>query len=200
MKKYERYDHYYHKAKQMGLPSRASFKIEELISKYQLAKPGQVVMDLGAAPGGWTAILAPKVGKNGMVAAIDLENLSTSFGPQVKFIQADMMDPAAHAQLMELLLPKTHVDAIFSDMSPKLSGITFRDAYLSYELVCQAHVMVNKFLKAGGHFVFKIFPGSEAQALLKQLKSEFKKVHVIKPEASRKTSKEEYVVCLEYKK
>ena len=199
MGKYQRKDHYYRKAKEQGLPSRASFKIEEILKKYKLVKPGATVLDLGAAPGGWTVKLLKEVGAEGKVLAFDLQKLDGVQGGQLRFFQGDAFGTEAEAWLKDNLAGK-QADAIFSDISPKLSGIEFRDAYLSYEFGMKTLELAGKILKTGGHLVTKIFPGSEFPDFLKSLRKNFKKVQTFEPKATRKTSREVYLVAMGFKK
>jgi 23S rRNA (uridine2552-2'-O)-methyltransferase len=195
---YQRKDYYYKKAKKKGLPSRASFKIEEILLKYRLVKSGDTVIDLGAAPGGWTVILSKAVGKNGKVLAMDLAPLNISIRPNTDFLQADILGEETEKWLRDRL-KGTLVACICSDMSPKLSGIQFKDAYDSYQLGVKALEIAKKWLNPGGNLVTKLFPGQEFQLFLKNLKSQFKQVKVFEPESSRKTSREVYVLGLSLK-
>ena len=197
MATYERKDRFYKKAKAQGLPSRASFKIEEMIQKLHLVRPGDTVLDLGAAPGGWSVILARAVGPKGLVLAIDLAALAKS-APNVSFFQGDIYGEAASAWLSEQSKGR-RVQALCSDMSPKLTGIAFKDAYLSYELAMKALEVAKQWLKPGGNFVTKLFPGEEFSGFLKNLRNYFEKVKVFEPEATRKTSREVYVLGLGWK-
>ncbi len=190
-------DHFYHKAKEMGLASRASFKLEELLQKYQLVHAGDTALDLGAAPGGWTQILAKTIGKQGKLIAIDLEKLNIQTQAPIVFLQGDIQSPAVQQQILSQLAGKK-VTAIFSDMSPKLTGIHFKDAYDSFLLAELAFSMATKFLKKGGHLVFKIFVGEDFQKWQKELSQHFAKLHILKPKASRMTSKEQYVIGQSY--
>jgi 23S rRNA (uridine2552-2'-O)-methyltransferase len=199
MGKYQRKDHYYRKAKEQGLPSRASFKIEEILNKYKLVKPGATVLELGAAPGGWTVKLLEAVGPQGKVLAFDLETMDGVQGGQLRFFQGDAFGSEAEAWLKDNLAGRK-ADAIFSDISPKLSGIEFRDAYLSYEFCMHALELAQRILKRGGHLVTKIFPGSEFPDYLKSLRENFNKVQSFEPKSSRKTSREVYVVAMNFKK
>jgi 23S rRNA (uridine2552-2'-O)-methyltransferase len=160
MATYQHKDRYYRKAKERGLPSRASFKLEEILKKFKLVKLGATVMDLGAAPGGWTAILAKAVGARGKVLALDLEPLAKPAPAHVHFFQGDL--ESSHAtKWIEVQLGKGKCAAIFSDMSPKLSGVAFRDRYRSFELGQLAFAIAERHLRAGGHLVMKQFPGEE---------------------------------------
>ncbi|MFO1464485.1 MAG: RlmE family RNA methyltransferase [bacterium] len=197
MSHYERKDRFYRKAKEQGLPSRASFKIEEMIQRHRLVRPGDTVLDLGAAPGGWTVILAKAVRPNGKILAMDLAPLAKS-APNVRFLQADIFGTEAAAWLEEELGGKK-AQALCSDMSPKLTGIAFKDAYLSYELAAKALEVAERWLAPGGNFVAKIFPGEEFPPFLKELRNHFTTVKVFEPEATRKTSREVYLLGLGFK-
>lgn len=193
---YQPKDHYYHKAKEKGLPSRASFKIEELLKKFPLVRKGDAVLDLGAAPGGWTVMLARAVGPQGKVLALDLQSLGKVQGANIYFFQGDIFSEAAQ-QWIEEQLTEQKISCVCSDMSHKLTGIDFKDAYLSYELAQASLKLARKHLKSGGHLVTKIFPGAEFQDYLKTLRQHFTKVKTFKPQSTRKTSKEVYLVGLD---
>lgn len=198
MADYQRKDRYYRKAKEQGLPSRASFKIEEILKKYSLVQAGDIALDLGAAPGGWTVMLARAVGPQGRVFAIDLQPLAKPPGQNVLFLQADMQSSEAEDWLKKNL-QDTRVTSVFSDMSPKLTGITFKDDYDSYELCLLALRTARQWLKSGGGFVAKIFPGAEFHDFIKTLRQEFTAVKTVEPDSSRKTSREVYLVATGFK-
>ncbi len=192
---YQRQDRYYRKAKERGLPSRASFKIEEILQRFPIVQPGDLVLDLGAAPGGWTVVLSKTVGAGGKVFAMDLQPLSRPPPPNVEFFRGDLSSEAAQAWLKENLKGK-QLDCVGSDLAPKLTGIRFRDQAQSYELARMAFDTAEQFLKVGGNFIVKTFPGTETQEWLRKLRARFKSLKTFEPQASRKTSKEVYVVGL----
>lgn len=198
MGSYQKQDKYYRKAKEQGLPSRASFKIEEILKKYSLVQAGDIALDLGAAPGGWTVMLARAVGPQGRVFAVDLQPLAKPPGQNVLFLQADMQSSEAEGWLKKNL-QNSRVTAVFSDMSPKLTGITFKDDYDSYELCLLALRTARQWLKSGGGFVAKIFPGAEFHDFIKTLRQEFTAVKTVEPDSSRKTSREVYLVATGFK-
>jgi 23S rRNA (uridine2552-2'-O)-methyltransferase len=195
---YQHKDRYYRKAKAQGLPSRAAFKIEEILNKFKLVKPGDTVLDLGSAPGGWTVQLAKAVGPKGWVLGLDLQPMPKVRGPNIRFFQGDFSGEAAGLWLQEQLKGRK-ISGVFSDLSPKLSGIDFKDAYDSFELAQSALATARGYLKAGGNFVTKIFPGEEFKAFYQTLQTHFDRVKSFEPLSSRKTSKEVYLLGLGYR-
>lgn len=197
MTHYQHKDHYYKKAKEKGLPSRASFKIEEILGRFPILRPGDKVLDLGAAPGGWTVVLCQTVGPQGKVLAIDLQALKIPPHPNLIFLQKDVACPETKEWLHDQL-GKKKLACICSDLSPKLSGIPFRDAYLSFELGLMVFELAKEFLEKGGHLVTKQFPGEEFHDYLKTMRRHFKKVKVFEPKSTRKTSREVYVLGMDF--
>ena len=194
---YDRKDHLYKRAKREGKVCRAAYKITELDEKFGLLSKGDVVLDLGAAPGGWLKEMSSLVGKTGRVIGVDILPLATGLPPNVSFIQGDMYDDKIVDELQTACEGK--VDAIVSDMSPNLSGITFADAYKSYELAILALDMCNLLLKSDGNFAVKIFPGDEFNEYLNMLRVNFNMVKAMTLKSSRKTSSERYIVCKKFK-
>ncbi len=199
MSKYQHKDRYYHKAKAQGLPSRASFKIEEMLKKFPLIKAGDTVIDLGAAPGGWSVLLSKALGPKGKVLAIDLENLGKLKRPNLIFFHGDICSDDAQQWLQDQIAAPQKVSAVFSDMAPKLSGITFKDAYDSYQLAMMSFQVAQQWLQPGGCLVCKIFPGAEFTEFHQTLKKHFAKVKVFEPQAKRKTSIEIYLLAMDFK-
>lgn len=195
---YDRKDHFYKKAKREGKASRAVYKLSELQKRFRLIHSGDVVLDLGSAPGGWLQEISPMVGPKGKIVGIDLLPLKISPPQNSVFILGDLNDDASLMKIRELAPYGT--DVVLSDMSPNLSGIAFADAFRSYELLELAFDACNKLLKSGGNFVAKFFPGEESEGFIKNLKTHFKKVTTVVPEATRKTSSERYLVALKFKK
>jgi 23S rRNA (uridine2552-2'-O)-methyltransferase len=191
---YERKDHFYKRAKREGKISRAVYKLSELQNRFRLVKAGDTVIDLGSAPGGWLQELSPMVGRNGRIIGIDLLPLKISPPQNCTFILGDLLDEKNQDEIERL--SGGGVDAVFSDMSPNLSGISFADAYRSFEIASLAFDMCRRLLKDEGNFVVKIFPGQEFHDFIRTIKQNFKKVSAIVPEATRKTSSERYVVAM----
>ena len=176
-------DQYVKKARQQGYRSRAAFKLLEIDSKEKLLRPGMTVVDLGAAPGGWSQVAAGKVKPGGRVIAIDLVEIAPISG--VSVLKGDFRQVAV----------ETGADVVLSDLSPNLSGITNVDQARWLELAQAAAELCRKALKPDGVFVVKAFHGEAFDELLERLKAVFKKVKVVKPSASRGESAETYVVA-----
>ncbi|MFH1654673.1 MAG: RlmE family RNA methyltransferase [Pseudomonadota bacterium] len=194
---YDRKDHYYRKAKEEGKASRAAYKLVEFQRRFSLIKRGQKIVDLGCAPGGWLIELSQMVGESGKVVGVDLLPLKIELPPNVKFIQGSMEDDA----IIERLKVEAggDIDLVVSDMAPNTSGVAFKDAYLSYELCVVAFEVAQILLKIKGSFIAKIFSGQEVLEFRKLLQSKFEKVVQVVPPATRKHSKELYLLGLNYR-
>lgn len=176
-------DKYVRKAKQRGYRSRAAFKLLEIDAKEKLLRPGTTVVDLGAAPGGWSQVAAEKVKPGGRVIAIDLLEIAPISG--VTALQGDFRQVSLEAR----------ADVVLSDVSANLSGIANVDQARNLELGVAAIELCGKVLKPDGVFLAKAFHGEAFDELLARLKSVFAKVKVVKPSASRGESAETYVVA-----
>lgn len=193
---YERKDHFYKKAKREGKISRAVYKLEELQKRFQLIRKDDCVLDLGCAPGGWLQELSPLVGPSGKVIGIDLLPLKISPPPRCFVLLGNFEDESMRDEIIRLAGKR--VDVICSDLSPNLSGVAYADAYRSYELALIAFEMCERVLKVGGHFLIKIFPGDEFKGYMVDMKKRFERVSLVTPEATRKSSSERYLVCLNF--
>jgi 23S rRNA (uridine2552-2'-O)-methyltransferase len=185
-------DPYVQRAVAAGYRSRAAFKLLELDARDRLLARGQLVIDLGAAPGGWSQVAAAKVGPGGRVIAIDLAPMAPI--PGVAFIQGDFADPAARAALAAAL-GGTPADLVLSDLSPSLSGIRASDQARAAALAELAVDFALAHLRRGGVFVLKAFQGAGFPPLLARLRREFGQVSARKPAASRSASSEMYLVA-----
>ncbi len=194
---YKRKDHYYQKAKEQGLASRAIFKLEEIDRQYRLFDVGGRVIDLGCAPGGWLQYIAKKIGSSGKAVGIDLLKVKAQFPSYVSILQGDATD--AKIQLEALKLLGGSADAVVSDLSPNLSGVRFRDNFLSYELALTVLKVAKQFLKKGGNLVLKIFPGDELPNYKKELLLAFEEIKTFIPDATRKGSSEIYLIAKGFK-
>jgi 23S rRNA (uridine2552-2'-O)-methyltransferase len=188
--KYEPRDKYYRKAREQGLPSRAAFKIEELIARIKLPSDARVV-DLGCAPGGWLAVLA-KTLRNGRVIGIDLAPCR-DFGPNVETIVADIRDPA----LPDIIKAKLGRDAdlVTSDLAPKLTGIRERDDAQLEGLIDAALAIASRTLKPGGTMVAKLFMSGSFKDIVARFEGHFATVEVTKVKATRPGSSELYLIA-----
>lgn len=189
-------DPYVKQAQKEGYRSRAAYKLLQLNEKDHLIRPGMLVVDLGAAPGGWSQVAARLVGRKGRVVATDI--LPMDAVPNVEFIQGDFADEAVLAKVLEALGGQKP-DVIICDIAPNLSGIDSVDQARSMYLVELALDMVRQTLKSGGSFLTKVFQGAGSEEYLREVRKSFGKVSVRKPEASRPKSREVYFVARDFK-
>lgn len=184
-------DQYVQKAQELGYRSRATFKLLQIQQKDKLIKPGMTVVDLGAAPGGWSQIVAPLVGPKGRVIALDILPMEPL--ENVEFIEGDFREETVLAQLEKLLDGKT-IDLVISDMAPNMSGDDSIDQPRIMLLADLALEFATQHLRPGGTFLVKIFQGSEFQEYVQQMRGLFNKVIARKPDASRSRSSEVYLL------
>ena len=187
-------DPFVHLAQKEGYRSRAAYKLLEIDAKDHLLKPGMVVVDLGATPGGWSQVAARQVGRGGKVIALDLLPLDPLAG--VDFIQGDFREEVVLKQL-ETLLQGKHVGLVISDMAPNMSGVQSADLARAIHLAELAMEFALEHLKPGGSFLVKVFQGVGFEEFLKLMKSRFAKVVTRKPKASRDRSSELYLLATE---
>jgi 23S rRNA (uridine2552-2'-O)-methyltransferase len=187
-------DEFVKKAQQLGLRSRAAFKLEEIDQRDRLLRPGACVVDLGAAPGGWSQYAAKRLAGKGRVVAMDILPMDPL--PGVEFIQGDFTADDAPARLAALLdgLP---VDLVISDMSPNISGEDDVDQARGIHLCELALEFATQVLRPGGALLMKAFQGAGYEALVRALRAEFETVTVRKPKASRSRSAEVYLLARE---
>ena len=190
-------DHYVKEAQKAGYRSRAVFKLIEIQEKDQILKPGMVVVDLGAAPGGWSQIAAPILGKSGAVFALDILDIDPI--KDVTFIQGDFTEQEVYDSLISALDGR-EVDLVMSDMSPNISGMKAVDQPRAMYLAELALDFAQNVLKPGGDFLTKIFQGEGFDPYLKALRASFNKVVIRKPKASRPKSREVYMLAKGFKK
>jgi 23S rRNA (uridine2552-2'-O)-methyltransferase len=185
-------DPYVLKAKQEGWRSRAVYKLQEIDEKDKLFKPGMCVVDLGAAPGGWSQWTTHKTGSAGEVFALDLLPVEPFAG--VTFIQGDFQDEAVYNQLLTALDGR-EVDVVMSDMAPNMSGNKGVDIPRAMYLVELSVELADQVLKRNGDLLMKVFQGEGYDRLLLTLKDKYQKVITRKPKASRPRSKEIYLLA-----
>jgi 23S rRNA (uridine2552-2'-O)-methyltransferase len=187
-------DRYVRRAQEAGLRSRAAFKLEEIDAAEKLIVPGAVVVDLGAAPGGWSQYAAQKLAGQGRVMALDL--LPMDAIPGVDFIQGDFREQAVLDALLAGLGGR-RVDLVLSDMAPNMSGVDVVDQARAAELESLALDFARQVLGPRGSLVMKVFQGAGFQELLAEARRAFRSVRMRKPEASRRRSSETYLVARE---
>ena len=184
------------KSQEDGYRSRASYKLIELDRKDKLFGPGQLVVDLGAAPGGWSQVAVEKVGDRGVVIASDILAMDSIAG--VDFVQGDFTEDEVFEQLLELLGDR-QADIVISDMAPNMSGMAAVDIPKAMGLVELALDMAQRILRPGGVFVAKVFQGEGFDSLLAEMRGSFSTVVSRKPDSSRARSREIYQVCKGFK-
>jgi 23S rRNA (uridine2552-2'-O)-methyltransferase len=189
-------DHYVKLSQKLGYRSRASFKLLEVQEKDRLIKPGMTVIDLGAAPGGWTQVAVELVGDHGRVIASDI--LPMDPVPGVDFVQGDFTEEAVLNQILNLM-GGAQADLVISDMAPNMSGMTDVDQPRAMYLVELALDLARQTLKPGGAFVAKVFQGEGFEDYIQDMRSSFNRVVTRKPKASRPRSKEVYQVGTGFK-
>ncbi len=179
-------------AQKEGRRSRAAYKLLEIDARDHLLKPGMVVVDLGATPGGWSQVAANRVGRGGKIIALDLLPLDPLAG--VEFIHGDFRDDSVLEQL-EGLLQGRPVDLVISDMSPNISGIASADQARAMHLAELAMEFALEHLKPGGSFLVKVFQGAGFEDFYRLMRSRFARVATRKPKASRDRSSELYLLA-----
>src|SRR5690606_1437250 len=182
-------DPYVKKAQAEGLRSRAAYKLEELAGRDRLLKPGMTVVDLGAAPGGWSQWVRQALGDSGRVIAVDILEMPSLAG--VEFLHGDVREDAVLSAL-EALLGGAPVDLVLSDMAPNKSGVGAVDQPRMMYLAELAMDFADQHLRPGGTFLIKLFQGAGFDDYLRELRRRYAKVSIRKPAASRKRSPEVY--------
>ena len=184
-------DFFVKQARKDGYRSRAAYKLLEVHERDKIFKPGMTVVDLGAAPGSWSQVVANKVGRNGKVVAVDLLEIAPM--PGVEFIQGDFSEDSILNDL-EMRLENRPLDLVISDMSPNVSGIKLSDQARSMHLAELALEFAIERLNPGGSFLVKVFQGYEFDQFLLSMRAGFDRVIIRKPKASRDRSKELYLL------
>ncbi|AXA84286.1 23S rRNA (uridine(2552)-2'-O)-methyltransferase RlmE [Lysobacter oculi] len=185
-------DPYVKKAQAEGMRSRAAYKLEELVERDRLLKPGMVVVDLGAAPGGWSQWVRQQMGDSGRVIASDILDMPTLAG--VDFLHGDFREDAVLSQL-ETMLGGAPVDLVLSDMAPNMSGVDQVDQARAMHLSELAMAFADDHLRTGGDFLIKLFQGVGFDDYVRDLRRRYTKVVIRKPAASRRRSNEVYALA-----
>ncbi|MHC1479329.1 23S rRNA (uridine(2552)-2'-O)-methyltransferase RlmE [Frateuria aurantia] len=189
-------DVYVKKAQAEGYRSRAVFKLDELIERDRLLKPGMRVVDLGAAPGGWSQLVRQRMGDSGTVVALDILPMQGLAG--VNFIQGDFRE-AEVLSALEAQLNGEKLDLVLSDMAPNMSGVALADQIRAMDLADLALDFSREWLKPGGSFLIKLFQGAGFDDYLRNLRSSFTRVTMRKPKASRARSRETYALAVGFR-
>jgi 23S rRNA (uridine2552-2'-O)-methyltransferase len=190
-------DYYYRKAKEEKYRSRAAYKLFQAVQKYQFIKKGDIVVDLGAAPGGWTQAARKIVGTEGFVLGVDLKPIEPFPEKNVRTIIGDITELETVKQIQEMLPKKA--DAVISDVSPNISGIWELDHARQIDLAQRALEIALETLKPGGNFLVKVFQGDMLNDFVSMVKRHFEDVKIIKPKASRAKSSEIFILGMRLK-
>ncbi len=194
---FEVQDHYFRKAKKQHYLARAVYKLEEIQKRFKILRAGYRVLDLGAAPGSWIQFAYGVVGRSGSIVGIDLKPIEHAFPNGVVTLQGDIFD---HDFVEAALCDYLPFDVVLSDMAPATSGIRAADSARSSLLFERAFEIACRSLRPEGTFLAKIFHGSEFHQLLAEVKKRFGGTRVIRPEATRKQSREIYILAMNLKK
>lgn len=178
-------------AREQGYAARSIFKLEEIDQRTQLLKRGDKVLDLGACPGSWSQYALKRIGGDGILVAIDLQEIGVSL-PGATVLKGNAFELDLD-QLPEGVPP---FDVVLSDMAPKTTGVPFADHVNSVELCDHALALAIRWLRPGGHFVCKVFGGEDEPALRKRVQQQFSKLRTIKPKGTRSNSRETFLVGL----
>ena len=190
-------DPYYKRAKQEDYRSRASYKLKQLDKKFKIIKEGNTVVDLGAAPGGWSQVALEKVGEEGMVVGVDLNRFKKFHEENYYGMRGDFTTHEVQEKIMKIIGGKAKV--VMSDASPSLSGIKNIDQLRSIDLTNAVIGIADNILEEKGNLVMKVFQGPEYKQMLDSLKGKYRQVKTTKPPSSRKKSSEMYVVGLGFR-
>jgi 23S rRNA (uridine2552-2'-O)-methyltransferase len=185
-------EHYYKEAKRVGYRARSAFKLKQIQSKFNIIRRGDTVIDLGAAPGGWSQIAKELVGDQGTVIGIDISHIKPIEG--ITFLQGDLTEDSTIDKIRQIIGGKKS-DVILSDMSPNISGNYSVDQARSVYLCEHALKLAELLLRPGGNFVCKVFEGEDLQDFIKKTDKIFKAVKQFSPPASRKSSSETYIIA-----
>ncbi len=197
---YRKPDHWALRAKEEGYPARSVYKLKEIDAKFRLLRPGMHVLDLGAAPGSWSAYALERIGPEGFLAAIDLSPLArpaeaprlrAAVPPAFLFLQGDLYDPENRAAL----IARGPYDLVMSDAAPSTTGNSIVDTERSAALVEAALSYAREILAPGGSFLAKLFQGGDQGRLIRLLKDDFAEARAFKPQACRSESFETYIIA-----
>jgi len=185
-------DYFYRRAKEERFRSRAAYKLLEVVERYDVIKMGDVVVDLGAAPGGWMQASLGAVGENGYVLGVDVKEIEPLEAENTRSIICDINDPQTVEAIKEFL--PHPADVVISDVSPNISGVWEVDHARQIDLARRSLLIADSVLKLGGNFFVKVFQGDLLEDFVYEMRQGFQFVRLIKPEASRRKSSELFVL------
>ena len=188
-------EHFYKEAKQAGYRARSAFKLKQIQKKFSVIKKGDIVIDLGAAPGGWSQVTKELVGNQGTIIGIDLSSIEPLDG--VTFLQRDLTEKTTMDEIRGMI-GDNKADVVISDMSPDISGNYSIDHARSIYLCEHSLLLAEQLLKSGGNFVCKVFNGEDLDSFVGKVRQSFRMVKQFSPAASRKSSSEIYIVAKSY--
>jgi 23S rRNA (uridine2552-2'-O)-methyltransferase len=194
---YRRKDVHYRRARAAGYRSRSAYKLAELDARFHIFRPGDLVIDLGAWPGGWLQVARERVGHQGVVVGVDIVPVDPLPSSNVELLTGDVRDPSMTGALVARL--GRCADVVLSDLAPKLSGVRDTDQARATELFEAASVALRSLLRPGGIFVTKLFMGPGYEMAIGHLRSLFSQVRATRPEATRHGSAELYVVASDFR-
>jgi len=189
-------DYFYRRAKEEQLRSRAAFKLSEAVERFGLIRRGDVVVDLGAAPGGWMVAALWAVGERGFVLGVDLKPIEALEAENARSVILDVTEPGA-VDVIRGFLPDGLADVVVSDVSPNVSGVWEVDQARQVDLAWRSLTVAGGVLRRGGNVFFKVFQGDMMNEFVAEVRREFRVVRFLKPRASRKKSSELYVLGLD---
>ncbi|MFQ5710902.1 MAG: RlmE family RNA methyltransferase [Candidatus Geothermarchaeales archaeon] len=195
--KERRKEHYHQMAKRRGYRSRAYYKLKQIDSRFNILRKNMRVVDLGAAPGGWTQYAAEAVGEGGLIVGVDLRKMEPLPYENVKTLRLDVTEEEAPKKILEAT--RGRVDVLLSDLSPSVSGVWTVDVARQVALCEEALRISDGILRRGGSMIMKVFEGKDTPRIIEWLKREFSVVRLFKPPASRKRSSEVYALCFGFK-
>ena len=184
-------DKFFRLAKAEGYRARSAFKLLEIVEKHKLIRPGQAVLDLGAAPGSWSQVALERVGPDGKVVAVDLQPIAELAG--LATMVGDLREEKVIAEIRSML--GGPADVVLSDVAPQATGIVITDQARAIELAHAALDVAKQTLRPGGAFIVKIFRGEDFDQFIAAMRRSFRKVNVVIPQATRSESREVYVVA-----
>lgn len=189
---YKRRDFYYKRAKEEGYLSRAAYKLLEIVDSYEIIKKNDSIIDVGCSPGGWSQVALKITGENGVVIGVDITEPSFSQGNFI-FIKGDINDPEVQKEILTHL--KVKADAVLSDASPKLTGIREKDHTGSIRIIESVINFAENCLKKNGNMLIKLIEGPDLREILVRIKDRFVFTKLYRPDSTRKSSRENYIIA-----